>query len=215
MAVDHFKARYPSEMVLKTITRNEALIDALIVSNANLTKFGEMGKSLWDYMCDRYTYRTDDFDARFAIFKKIADNIFDKTTLGEKHHFFLQALKSGHTQFVEYLLTNNKVEKLKGNLSVQSSWHFEYWMACPSNDMASYLKGNFDLESKSDKNLTPLLHAITCNNIEHVKMLLKAGASIEGYWKTNSGFISAEILAEKKPAILQIIEEHRKKLESA
>ena len=191
LATQEFQTRFPAAHATTYISQNEEVINQLLTNGTVLTKVNEKGETLWDLACKEKKYSSAFFEApfatKFSIFKKLADRLFEKNLPIDKiHAYFLQAVKSGYSEYVKYLLETGKVSFKEFN----GSQLVECWTSLQDRESLDlFLTHGCDVNAVNDKGFTPLLrilasvfrtNVLDADFTKHhlVNALLKAGADL-------------------------------------
>jgi hypothetical protein len=194
IAIKQFQSSLPQKGILEYIARNNdvELIDRL---EEDLTRVDEDEKDLYHWVCHPHYHwvcesqpsweKQQKKSSRFTIFKKLVDVIFaNELPVEQKYSCLLKAIKSGHSEFVDYLLASKKIKASEFTPGQQ----FEFFTEIVDGKTAELLcKKGFNINSKSGK-YTPLLYLSLRNKFsyypdqfslfKHVAALLGADADV-------------------------------------
>nr|MBA3285864.1 hypothetical protein [Nitrosopumilus sp.] len=153
IAIAEFGNAYPFSGVVKYIASNPELLQQVLKDDKTAPfKFDDHGKSFWNYICKYNNLKNDDVTAHF-IFRTLANSLFSKDGLNplskrEKKEHFVIAIKSGSLEFVEYLLSKNKIQALEFDSVLQ----FESWQNVKLPKMVSmFVDHGFDINARSNE----------------------------------------------------------------
>ncbi len=199
LAIAEFENLFPFSGVVKYIASNPVLLQKVLdVFPTAPFKFDGQGKTLWDYICKYNDLKYDDATALF-IFKTLADILFDDNSVNplsiqEKKDHFLRAIKSGSPDFVEHLLSQNKVLATEFDDVLQ----FECWKGIVKTEMVPmFVNHGFNIDARSIEGWTPLLWNIfKGNSYSIINALLEAGADVK----------TTIILNGKELSVLDLVE---------
>ncbi|MFI5344278.1 MAG: hypothetical protein ACHQUC_08665, partial [Chlamydiales bacterium] len=192
LALQSFNYLLPSPDAMRYIARTESVVDQLLSNGSDITKPGENGTTLWKSTCNpgSFSWEKIPFSTQFSIFKKLADRLFASETPVEiKQAHLIEAIQSGHPEFVEHLLKNNMIQADE----LSSEQQFQCWMALQNVRSTELLKTHgFDANARySQGGFTPLLALLSpaylkpfVYNVKReeeyklIKALLEAGADV-------------------------------------
>lgn len=216
LALQTFNNLLPSSKAMEYIARSESVVDQLLANGSDITKPGENGTTLWKSTCNPpFSFDKISFSNRFAIFKKLADRLFAPgTPIETKHAHFIEAIQSGHEEFVEHLLKNKMIQASE----LSSNQQFQCWIELRHVKSTELLKRyGFNANVRNEQGFTPLLHALSPLCLRPtsiwgvkadeeyllIKALLDAGADVHA--KTEA---SVELDGMNKSAI-DLVQKHQ------
>ncbi|MBA3603114.1 MAG: ankyrin repeat domain-containing protein [Parachlamydiaceae bacterium] len=210
LAIAEFGNLFPFSGVIKYIASNPTLLQEVINEFPTAPfKFDGQGKTLWDYICKYNDLKYDDATALF-IFKTLTDILFNDNTVNplciqEKKNHFIRAIKSGSTDFVEHLLSQNKILAPEFDDVLQ----FECWQCLVKTEMVPmFVNHGFNIDARSSEGWTPLLWNLSKgNSYSIINALLEAGADVGATIVLKGKELSVLDLVENKN-IRQLLKEY-------
>lgn len=190
LAMQEFQTMLPKALVTKHISQNESAMDQLLANGADLNKMNNEGETLWDLACEssRFEFFGPPFSTKFSIFKKLADRLFNTDLpIDKKHAYFLGAVKSGYSKYVEYLLETGKINFQE----LTETQQVECWASLRDREtVALFLKYGCNVNAVNDKGFTPLLQILSLHSFSYTsdpeftkhyltKTLIGAGANLD------------------------------------
>jgi hypothetical protein len=165
-ALNIFKRVFPAHSVVSFAAQDLSLVQQL--TKEELVKFDDYGETLWDHFARLHR-------PNFEIFKLFADEMANKEP-ALKQKFFCYVVRSGHANFVQYLLENQKV-KIE-----EISDQFWLWFYLNDASVARVLK-TFGFNPEVNENgMTPLHYLLNNDqhpNVQRIRALLVAGAKFD------------------------------------
>ncbi|MFI5344277.1 MAG: hypothetical protein ACHQUC_08660, partial [Chlamydiales bacterium] len=224
LALQSFNNPLPPAKVVGYMARTESAIDQLLVNGSDITKPGENGTTLWKSTCNPgFSLDEIPFSTRFTIFKKLTNRLFAPGTPVEmRQAHLIEAIKSGHPEFVEHLLKNKWIQADE----LSSEQQFQCWIALQDVKSTALLKTyGFDTNARNCLGFTPLLYLLSPihfgylhssgekNKEEYslIKALLEAGADVHAKTEAIDGDSAIDLVQKHQNlAIKQLIEQAAK-----